>query len=169
MVIGKYLKVKPRIHPSAFIAAGAQLIGAVSIGEGSSVWFNTVIRADINKIRIGKRVNIQDGCLLHLEDDRGIVIEDEVTIGHGAILHACTIKSRALIGMGAIVLDGAVVGEGSIVGAGAVVTPDARIPPRSLVLGFPAKVARKVSIKEIKKNKYWALKYRRLSKEYRKI
>ena len=141
-MIGKYLKVKPKIHPSVFIAPGVQLIGAVSIGEGSSVWFNTVIRADINKIKIGKKVNIQDGCLLHLEDDLGIKIGDEVTVGHGAILHACTIKKRTLIGMGAMILNGAVIGEES------------------------ARVERKLTLKEIKKNKYWAAKYSKLSKEY---
>ena len=165
-MIGKYLKVKPKIHPSVFIAPGVQLIGAVSIDEGSSVWFNTVIRADINKIKIGKKVNIQDGCLLHLEDDLGIKIGDEVTVGHGAILHACTIKKRTLIGMGAMILNGAVIGEESVIGAGAVVTPGTKVPRRSLVLGIPARVERKLTLKEIKKNKYWAAKYSKLSKEY---
>ncbi|OGB87683.1 gamma carbonic anhydrase family protein [candidate division WOR-1 bacterium RIFCSPLOWO2_02_FULL_46_20] len=165
-MIGKYLKNKPRVHPSVFIAGGAQLIGAISIDAGSSVWFNAVIRADLNTIKIGKGVNIQDGCLLHLEDDRGILIEDEVTVGHGAILHACTIRKRALIGIGAVILNGAVVGAESVVGAGAVVTPGTRIPERSLVLGCPARVQRKLKISEIRKNKYWAQKYIKLAAEY---
>ncbi len=164
-MIGKYSKTQPDIHPSVFIAAGARLVGAVSIGEGSSVWYNAVLRADINTIKIGKGVNIQDGSLLHLEDDRGIVIEDDVTVGHGAILHACTIKKGALIGMGAIVLNGAVVGEGAVVGAGAVVTAGMKIPKGSLTLGVPAVVVRKLSKTEIKKNYYWAKKYRELASE----
>ena len=110
-MIGKYLNKPPDIHPSVFIADGARIIGAVSIGEGSSVWFNAVLRADINKIKVGRRVNLQDGCLVHVEDDRGVVIEDDVTVGHGAVIHACTIKKSVLIGMGAFILNGVVVGE----------------------------------------------------------
>jgi len=166
-MIGIYLKTKPKIHSSVFVASSAQIIGAVSIDQDSSVWFNTVIRADINKIKIGKRVNIQDGCILHLEDEMGIVVEDDVTIGHGAILHACTIKSGALIGMGSIILNGAIVGEGSIIGAGSVVTKGTKIPKNSLVLGSPAKFIKKLKISEVKNNKYWASKYAALAKEYK--
>lgn len=165
----KYLKIKPKIHPSVFIAPGAQLIGAVIIGEESSIWHNTVIRADINTVKIGKKVNIQDGSLIHLEDNKGVIIEDGVTIGHKAILHACTVKKNALIGMGAIVLNGAVIGENSIVGAGSIVTSKTKIPKNSLALGCPAKVIRKLTPEEIKKNKYWASKYSKLAKYYRKL
>lgn len=165
-MIGKHLKTKPNVHPSAFVAPGVKIIGAVTVGEKSSIWYNTVIRADINQVQIGKRVNIQDGCLLHLEDDRGIKIEDDVTIGHGAILHACTVKKGALIGMGAIVLNGAVVGERSLVGAGALIPPGMKVPAGMLAIGSPAKVKRKLTAQEIKKNQYWAEKYGELAKEY---
>jgi carbonic anhydrase/acetyltransferase-like protein (isoleucine patch superfamily) len=167
-MIGKYIKNKPKIHPSAFIAPGARLIGAVTIGAGSSVWYNSVLRADINKITIGRSVNIQDGCLLHLEDERGVRLEDNVDVGHGAILHACTIKRGALIGMGAIILNGAVIGEGSVVAAGALVPPGTKVPKGVLVMGVPAKVVRKLKPAEIKKNLFWAGKYRRLSALYKR-
>lgn len=167
-MIGKYIRTKPKIHPSVFVAPGVIIIGAIEIGEKSSIWYNTVIRADINKVQIGKGVNIQDGCLLHLEDDRGIIIEDDVTIGHGAILHACTVKKGALVGMGAIILNGAVVGEGALVGAGALVPPGMKIPAGHLAVGSPAKTKRKLTAQEIKKNRYWSEKYSELSKEYLK-
>lgn len=166
-MIGKYLKSKQNIHSSVFIAPGVHLIGAVSIGEGSSIWHNTVIRADINTVKIGKNVNIQDGCLLHLEDDRGIIIEDGATIGHGVILHACTIRKNALVGMGSIILNGAEVGEGAIVGAGALITPRTKIPKNSLAIGIPGKPVRILRRDEIEKNKYWAKKYSQLAKEYK--
>ena len=133
----------PKIDSSALVIESAQIIGDVVIGEESSVWFNAVIRGDVNYIRIGKRTNIQDGCVLHVARNKyPLIIEDEVTVGHAVILHACTIKSRCLIGMGAIVMDDAEVGEDSIVGAGALVTSHTKIPPGSLVLGSPAKVKR---------------------------
>ncbi|MBI5700532.1 gamma carbonic anhydrase family protein [Candidatus Saganbacteria bacterium] len=166
-MIAKYLKRKPNIHPSVFIADGVKLIGAISISSGSSIWYNTVIRADINTVKIGKNVNVQDGCLLHLEDDRGIIIEDGATIGHGAILHACTIRKDALVGMGAIVLNGAVVGEGAIIGAGAMITPGTNIPKNSLAIGIPGKPVRILKRDEIEKNKYWAKKYSELAQEYK--
>ncbi|OGB90644.1 hypothetical protein A2625_04380 [candidate division WOR-1 bacterium RIFCSPHIGHO2_01_FULL_53_15] len=161
----KHLNITPKVHPTAFIAPGAQLVGAVTIGAGSSVWYNSVLRADINKITVGRNVNIQDGCLLHLEDDCGIKIEDNVTVGHGVILHACTIKKGALIGMGAIVLNGAVIGKGAVVAAGALVAPGTKVPKGVLVMGMPAKVVRKLKPAEIKKNLYWAKKYSELARE----
>ena len=133
----------PAIDSSALVIESAQVIGDVVIGEESSVWFNAVVRGDVNYIRIGKRTNIQDGCVLHVARNKfPLIIEDEVTVGHNVILHACTIKSRCLIGMGAIVMDGAEVGEDSIVGAGALVTANTKIPAGSLVLGSPAKIKR---------------------------
>ena len=139
----------PEIDSSALVIESAQVIGDVLIGEESSVWFNAVIRGDINFIRIGKRSNIQDGCVLHVARNTfPLIIEDEVTVGHNVILHACTIKSRCLIGMGAIVMDGVEVGEDSIVGAGALVTAHTKIPSGSLVLGSPAKVKRSLTEEE---------------------
>ena len=165
--IGKYLEKQPVVHKTAFIAPGVQLIGAVIIGQDSSIWHNSVLRADINTIKIGKGVNIQDGCLLHLEDDRGVIIEDGVTVGHGAILHACTIRKNALIGMGAIILNGAVIGEGAVVGAGALVPPGKKVLNGSLVIGRPARVSRKLTTDEIKKIRYWSEKYIELAQEYK--
>ena len=129
----------------------AQIIGDVIIGEESSVWFNAVIRGDVNHIRIGKYTNIQDGCVLHVaRRTLPLLIGDEVTVGHNVVLHACTIGSQCLIGMGAIVMDGADIGEQSIVGAGSLVTPGTKIPPRSLVLGSPARVKRELTEEEIR-------------------
>lgn len=140
----------PIIALSAFIVDSAQVIGDVVIAEESSVWFNAVIRGDVNHIRIGKRTNIQDGCVLHVSRDTyPLIIEDEITVGHNVTLHACTVRSRCLIGMGAIIMDGAEIGENSIVGAGALVTSQTLIPPGSMVLGSPAKVKRPLTQEEI--------------------
>ena len=117
------VKIKsPQIHESAFIADGAKIIGDVIMQSQSSVWYNTVVRADINQIIIGERSNIQDNSVLHLENDQGVSIGDDVTIGHNAIIHGCTIKNGALIGMGSIIMNGANVGRGAVIGAGAIVT-----------------------------------------------
>ncbi|MFQ5715568.1 MAG: gamma carbonic anhydrase family protein [Nitrospinales bacterium] len=145
-----YKNKTPLIAPSAFIADGARIIGDVAIGGESSVWFNTVVRGDVNHIRIGERTNIQDGCVLHVaRKTYPLIVGNEVTVGHSVTLHACVVQSRCLIGMGAIVMDGAEVGENSIVGAGALVTAKTIIPPGSLVLGSPAKVKRKLTEPEI--------------------
>ncbi len=137
---------RPKIHESVFIAETALVIGEVEIGEGSSVWFNTIIRGDVGLIRIGNRVNIQDGCMLHNNGGGPyLTIEDEVTLGHCVIAHGCTLKRRSLIGMGATVLDGAIVGEESIVAAGSLVPPGMEIPPRTLVMGSPAKPKREIT------------------------
>jgi carbonic anhydrase/acetyltransferase-like protein (isoleucine patch superfamily) len=133
----------PRIHPSAFVAAGARIIGDVEIGEESSVWFNAVIRGDVHSIRIGRETNVQDNAVLHVtEVTHPLVIGDRVTIGHMAMLHGCTVEDLSLIGIGAIVLDGAVIGTQSFIAARALVTPGVVIPPRSMVMGSPAKVVR---------------------------
>ncbi len=136
---------QPDIHDSVFLAPTAVVIGRCTIGQGSSIWFQCVVRADINAIEIGKNTNIQDGCLLHVTNHHALIIADRVTVGHGAILHGCKIESDCLISMGAVVLDGAVVGNGSIIAAGAVVPPGAEIPANSLVMGVPGKVMRHVS------------------------
>ena len=141
----------PRIDSSAYIVESATVIGDVVIGAESSIWFNAVIRGDINYIRIGKRTNIQDGCVLHVAREKyPLTIGDEVTVGHNATLHACTIESRCLIGMGATVMDGSTIGENCIVGAGSLVTPSTTIQPGCLVIGSPAKVKRKLTENEIR-------------------
>ncbi len=141
----------PKIDDSVLVMESAQIIGDVIIGEESSVWFNAVIRGDVNYIRIGNYTNIQDGCVLHVaRKTYPLIVGDEVTIGHNVTLHACTIGSRCLIGMGAIIMDGAEVGENSIVGAGSLVTSGTKIPPRSLVIGSPGKVKRELTEVEIR-------------------
>ncbi len=159
MAIETYEEFSPTIHPSAFIASSADVIGRVTIHENASAWYNSTLRGDINEIVIGPRSNVQDNAVIHLSDDYGCYLGELVTVGHSAILHACTVKDEALIGMGAIVLDGAIIGERSIVGAGALVTGGMEIPPGSLVLGSPAKVVRTLSLEEQSKTKDWALKY----------
>ncbi|MCP9449633.1 MAG: gamma carbonic anhydrase family protein [Nitrospira sp.] len=142
--------VLPKIPQSCFIEETAVVIGDVVMGEECSVWFHTVIRGDVNYIRIGDRTNVQDLSMLHVtHDTHPLVIGSEVTIGHHVVLHGCTIQDRVLVGMGAIVMDGAVIGEGSIVGAGALVTEGTIVPPKSLILGAPAKVKRPVTDKEL--------------------
>lgn len=159
MAIETYEEHFPEISPSAFIAASADVIGRVKIHDEASVWYNATLRGDINRIEIGPRSNVQDNAVIHLSDDFGCFVGELVTVGHSAILHACTVRDEALIGMGAIVLDGAEIGERSIIGAGALVTGGTIIPPGSLVIGSPAKVVRTLSIEEQGKVKGWALKY----------
>jgi carbonic anhydrase/acetyltransferase-like protein (isoleucine patch superfamily) len=142
--------VTPRISETAFVADSADVIGDVVLGEESSVWFHSVIRGDLNQIRIGNRTNIQDLCLLHVLKNGGpVIMGDDVTVGHRAIIHACTIKNRVLVGMGAVILDGVSVGEDSVIGAGALLTPGTVIPPASLVLGSPARVRRPTTQEEL--------------------
>ena len=148
MAIESFGEFSPQIHSSAFVAASSDLIGRVSIGENASVWYNTTLRGDINEIVVGPRSNVQDNVCIHLADDYGAYIGELVTIGHSAIIHACTIKDEVLVGMGACILDGAVIGERSIIGAQALVTGGTEIPPGSLVLGSPAKVVRTLSQEE---------------------
>ncbi len=165
--MARYLEARPSIHPTAFVAPGADLVGDVTLAEESSVWFQTVLRADINRIVIGPRSNVQDGSVVHLADDYGVFVGELVTVGHKAVLHACTIADEVLVGMGAIILDGAEIGARSIIGAGALITGGKKIPPGSLVLGSPAKVVRALSLEEQAGIKVWAEKYVALSKEYK--
>lgn len=149
-MIRSFQGIRPTIPKSAFIEDTAVVIGDVVIGEESSVWFQAVVRGDVHYIRIGSRTNIQDLCMLHVtHDTHPLVVGDDVTVGHHVVLHGCTIKNRVLIGMGAIVMDGAVIGEDCIVGAGALVTERTIVPPRSLILGSPAKVKRPVTEQEL--------------------
>ena len=140
----------PQVGRGAFIAEGARLVGSVTLGEQASIWFNAVLRADIASISIGRRSNIQDNCTLHVDHGSPTVVGDEVTVGHAATLHGCTIEPRVLIGMGAVILSGAMIGAGSIVGAHALVTEGKVIPPRSLVLGSPGRVVRSTTDEEVR-------------------
>lgn len=149
----------PQIEESVFVAASADLIGRVTIGEESSVWYNSTLRGDINEIVVGPRSNIQDGAVLHVESNRGCYIGELATVGHGAIVHACHVGDEVLVGMGATVLDGAIIGERSIIGANTLVTMNTEIPPGSLVLGSPGKVVRSLSEEEQAGVKVWAEKY----------
>jgi len=158
----------PKIHESVFLAEGARIIGEVEIGEGSSVWFNAVIRGDIHWVKIGRETNVQDGAVLHVTPEWApVFIGDRVTIGHAALLHGCTVEDGSLIGIGAIVLDGAVIGRESLIAAGAVVTPKTVIPPRSLVKGNPGRVTRELDVKEIEQISMTAEHYVEISREYR--
>jgi carbonic anhydrase/acetyltransferase-like protein (isoleucine patch superfamily) len=149
-MIRPYNGILPQLAPSAFIESSAQLIGDVHVGEDSSVWFNCVIRADVNYIRIGNRTNVQDGSVIHVTSGRfPTVLGDRVTVGHGVILHGCAVGDRSLIGIGSILLDGVTVGEKSIVAAGSLVTPGTIIPARSMVMGSPARIRRQVTDEEI--------------------
>lgn len=140
---------RPAIDPSVYVADHASVIGAVTIGAGSSIWFGAVVRGDVMPIAIGAETSIQDNTVIHVTGGvRGTTVGDRVTVGHRVILHACDVEDDCIIGMGAILLDGARIGRGSLVGAGALVTPGTDIPPGSFVLGAPAKVKRSVDDRE---------------------
>ncbi|RXJ98421.1 gamma carbonic anhydrase family protein [Arcobacter sp. CECT 8986] len=150
-MILKFKEFYPQIDKKAWIAPSADLIGNIEIGEDSSVWFGCVLRADINKIKIGKKSNIQDLSMIHTDVDTQTIIGDNVTIGHKVMLHGCTIKNNCLIGMSATILDNAVIGEGSIVGANSLVTQGKEFPPNSLIMGSPAKVVRQLTSEDVEK------------------
>jgi len=158
--------VSPRLHPSVFVAEGARIIGDVEIGESGSVWFNAVIRGDILPIRIGRRTNVQDGCILHTKDGFPLTVGDEVTFGHAAIAHGCTIGDLCLLGIGCVVLDGAVIGRGSVIGSGAVVPPGTVVPPHSLVMGVPGKVVKDLGPGSGEKNRAFSDSYARYALSY---
>ena len=144
-----YRSASPRIDPSAFVDSSAQVIGDVQVGPDSSIWMNVVVRGDVNAIRIGARSNVQDLACVHvMRGTHPTVIGDEVTIGHSAVVHGCTVEDRCLIGMGAILLNGCRIGSGSIVGAGALVPEGMVVPPGSMVLGVPGRVLRALTGEE---------------------
>ena len=166
-VLRPFRSILPQIAPSAFIDRSAQVIGDVHIGAESSVWMNVVIRGDVNAIRIGARTNIQDGVIVHvMRETHTTLIGDDVTIGHGAIVHGSTIEDRCLIGMGAILLNGCRIGTGSIVAAGALVPEGMDIPPGSMVMGLPAKVRRPLTHEEDASIKAYADNYVRYRLDY---
>jgi carbonic anhydrase/acetyltransferase-like protein (isoleucine patch superfamily) len=159
--------IQPQVAATAYIDDTAQLIGDVVIGEHSSVWPFAVLRGDMNYIRIGANTNIQDNCVVHVETDlHPTILEDNVGVGHGVILHGCRIESRCLIGMGAIVLNGAHIGSGSIVAAGALVPERTVIPPGSLFLGFPGKVIRQLTEKDAERIDRTVAAYVKLKEQY---
>lgn len=157
----------PRLGKGVFLAETCAVIGDTVIGDESSIWYSTVLRGDVMPIRVGARTSIQDGAIVHVTSEfSGTTIGDDCTVGHAAIIHACTVENFCLIGMGAILLDGVVVGTGSLVGAGALVTPGTIIPPGSLVLGSPAKVKRAITAKEREQIDYGAKHYVDLARRY---
>lgn len=162
-----YKDKMPRVAEDVFVAEGAKIIGDVEIGEGSSIWFNAVLRGDVFWVRVGKKTSIQDLCVLHVtKDTYPCVVGDCVTVGHRVVLHGCKVGDYCLVGMGAVILDDAEIGERCIVGAGSVVAPGTKVPPRSLVLGVPAKVKRELTEAELKMLEESAESYYTLSREY---
>jgi carbonic anhydrase/acetyltransferase-like protein (isoleucine patch superfamily) len=167
-IVRSFGDARPRIHPAAWIAPGAAVIGDVEIGPDSSVWYAAVVRGDVHYVRIGARSNLQDGSVLHVTRERfACVLGDEVTVGHRAVVHGCRVGDGALIGIGAIVLDGAEIGAGALVGAGAVVTPGTRIPERSVALGIPARPVRELSDEELALQRARALAYVETARQHR--
>ena len=154
-----FLRKPPTLGKEVYIAKTAVVVGDVTLGDHSSVWYNAVLRGDINRIVVGHHSNIQDNAVLHLADELACLVGNYVTVGHSAVVHACTVGDEVLIGMGAIILDGAVIGEQSLIGAKALVKQGMQVPPGSLVLGAPAKVVKALSAEERANLKYWATKY----------
>ena len=159
----------PSIHDTAFVAPGAVILGAVTVGEQASIWYGCVMRGDINHIKIGACSNLQDGCIVHVSDEYPATMGERVSIGHRAIIHACDVGDEVLVGMGAIIMDGAVIGPRSIIGAGGVVTKGTKVPEGSLVLGSPARVVRPLSLEEQQNNARLAAKYVEVSRRYREM
>jgi carbonic anhydrase/acetyltransferase-like protein (isoleucine patch superfamily) len=166
-MIRPYRGIRPTLGARAFVDPSAQVIGAVELGDDASVWMGTVIRGDVNRIQVGARSNVQDNCVLHVTAQHPTVLAEDVTVGHSVTLHGCTVGRLCLLGIGAIVLNGAVVGEESIVAAGALVPEGMQVPPRSLVMGAPAKVRREVSEEERAGLRRYAENYVRYKDEYR--
>ena len=149
-MIRPFKNIHPKVHESAFVADDAIVIGDVEIGEDASVWFGSVIRGDVNYIRIGARTNIQDMTMIHVSSKtHSTILEEEITVGHNVTLHGCYVGRGCLIGIGAILLDGVRVGRNSLVAAGSLLTPGTQIPPNSMVMGSPAKVKRELTVDEL--------------------
>ncbi len=162
-----YRKQRPIIHPSAYVAPGADIIGRVRLAKDSSVWFGCVLRGDVNRIDIGEATNIQDGSILHVDGHAPCLIADHVHVGHHVNLHGCTVERGALIGIGSIILSGARIGSGAIVGAGSVVLEGTKIPPRVLVVGAPARIVRPLTARDTMYIRMWVKKYVELARNYR--
>ena len=166
-MIRAYKGIRPTLGPRAWVDSSAQVIGAVELGDDASVWMNTVVRGDVNRIRIGARTNVQDNCVLHVTAQHPTILAEDVTVGHSVTLHGCTIEPLCLVGIGAIVLNGAVGGEEAIVAAGALVPEGMVVPPRSVVMGSPAKVRRAVTEEERAGLRRYAQRYVGLKEDYR--
>ncbi|HLR58972.1 MAG TPA: gamma carbonic anhydrase family protein [Pseudogracilibacillus sp.] len=166
-MFGSYKGIKPKIHPSVFVAKNADIIGDVTIDEGSSIWFQTVLRGDVAPTRIGKRVNIQDLSLVHQSPDSPVIIEDDVTIGHQVTLHGCTIRKNALIGMGSLILDNVEIGENAFIGAGSLLSPGTVIPPNTMAFGRPARVIRDLTDKDYAEMERIRTSYTKKGKYYK--
>ena len=162
-----YLDNNPIIDETAFVADNATVTGKVTIGKNASVWFGAVLRGDLQPISVGDQSNVQDNAVIHVGTNTPAVVGNNVTIGHGAIVHGATIGDNVLVGMGATVLDGAVIGDNSIIGAGALVTSNTEIPAGSLVLGTPGKVVKSLSPAQIMSNRMNALEYVRLARDFK--
>lgn len=166
--LNQFLTKQPTLGRDVFVAAGAVLLGDVTVGEASSVWYNAVLRADINRIVIGHHTNVQDNSVLHLADEFPCILGNYVTVGHGAIVHACTVRDGTLVGMGATILDGSDIGEECLIGAGSLVTQGSKVPAGMLVLGSPASAVRPLSAKERQWVRSVAEKYVRVAAYFRK-
>ncbi len=166
-MITPFRDIHPLIHTTAYVADDAIVIGDVEIGEEASVWFGSILRGDVNYIRIGSRTNIQDACVVHVSSkDHPTILEHEITVGHRVTLHGCHVESGCLIGIGSILLDGSRIGRNTLVAAGSLVTPGTVIPPNSLVMGAPAKVKRELTPDELGDLTASWNNYVRLSREY---
>ena len=167
VILDRYLDRIPRIGERVFVAHGATLVGDVHLGDDASVWFGCILRADVNRIEIRERSNLQDGAVVHLGDSDATFVAEEVVVGHRAVLHGCHVGGGTLVGICATVLDGVRIGEGSVIGAGALVTAGTEIPPRSLVLGAPGKVVRTLTSADETFHRALANKYVRLAHNHR--
>lgn len=167
-MIWDFQGIYPTIHPTAFVAEGADVIGKVTIGRGASIWFQCVLRGDVNRIEVGDDTNVQDGSVLHVGRREPCLVGDRVSIGHLANVHGARVEDGALIGMGATVLNRVRIGREAIVAAGAVVPEGMRIPPRMLAVGVPARVIRKVTAKELAEMRFWIKNYCQRAQIYRK-
>jgi carbonic anhydrase/acetyltransferase-like protein (isoleucine patch superfamily) len=167
-MIIEYNGHRPNIHESCFVAENATLIGQVTLKKNANIWYGAVLRGDDHYISIGENTNIQDNCVIHIDHDLPTIIGDFVTVGHGAIVHACKVGNNVLIGMGAIVLNGAEIGDNVIIAAGSLVPPGKKIPSNTLVMGSPAKVTRELTEKDISDIRDSAIYYAELANKYRK-
>jgi gamma-carbonic anhydrase len=169
-MIYEYKGIRPRLGKDVFIAPGAVVLGDVEIGDGSNLWFHTVVRGDVHQIRIGTDVNVQDLCMLHVTGGRfPLTVGDRVIVGHRVVLHGCTIHDDVLVGIGALVLDGAVVEQGAIVAAGSVVTPGTVIPANRLAVGIPGRPTREVTEQEREFNRMNFAKYREYGRDFHQL
>jgi carbonic anhydrase/acetyltransferase-like protein (isoleucine patch superfamily) len=168
-IVRPYGGKSPRLHETVMLVGDVTVVGDVEIGERSSLWFGSVVRGDVNSIRIGSRTNVQDCCVIHVTSrTHRTVVGDDVTLGHRVTLHGCTVRDRCLVGIGAVVMDGAVVGEDAMVGAGSLVPPGMVVPPGMLALGAPAKVKRQLTPEEVASFRASAERYAGYAEQYRR-